>query len=299
MNNVISFVRLRTEFSGDNDKISTISTFRMGNFKLNESMRKYFFVFAFLTISFYHASGTTITSKTTGGTWTLGTTWVGNIAPGVNDDVVIAGTVNLSSTVSVKSLTINTGKTLNITGSSSPVFTAILVSGLLSFNSSGSMSGTSLTINSGGFFTLSGGGIVSLTGNFTNNGTFSDSSLGTISFDGTTTQTIDNPTLAVDFNNINVSSGAIVTLAATAIVNLNGTLTLNGTGSFDADGPGGGTFTVISYGIGAMDSGVSTPSGGKIAELPTPANFTGGLDAQPQLDQFPRERNLQDKSGMK
>lgn len=244
-------------------------------------MKKYFIGLTLLTVLSGSVIGATITSKTTttnGGAWTTATNWMGNVVPGTNDDVIIAGPITISTNVSVKSVTINASKTLNISGSSTPTFTSLSISGFLVFNSTGSVTVTSLIINSGGFFTLGQGGTVNLTGDFTNNGSFSDSSNGTISFNGSSTQTINSPS-AIDFYNINVGSNAIVTLSSTAQVNLNGVLTLNGSGTFDADGPGAEPGT----GVFTVKSG-SITDGARIAELPTPGNLTGQLTVQRYID---------------
>ncbi len=54
----------------------------------------------------------TITSTTTGGTWSVGGSWVGGVAPGAGDDVIIVGTATV--TVSGASITRNSGTTLTI-----------------------------------------------------------------------------------------------------------------------------------------------------------------------------------------
>lgn len=92
----------------------------------------------------------TITSTVTGGDWTLGTSWVGGVAPGPGDDVIIAGPVSVNSNVSCNHLTINSGGTLAITGTNK------------------------LTVN----------------GNWENNGTFTTSIGGIIEFAGSNSATI-------------------------------------------------------------------------------------------------------------
>lgn len=70
---------------------------------------------------------TTFTSTAAGGAWNVGSTWVGGIVPGTNDDVIIASTatVTVPSTQTCRLLTVNgilnmsnTGITLNITNNS-------------------------------------------------------------------------------------------------------------------------------------------------------------------------------------
>jgi len=83
-----------------------------------------------LVVLFACANGyaqTTFTSTAAGGPWTAGTTWVGGVVPGTNDDVVIAGTATVTVPTSqmCRLLTVNgtlnmtgTGITLNITNNS-------------------------------------------------------------------------------------------------------------------------------------------------------------------------------------
>ncbi len=68
--------------------------------------------FLFTLISF-SVSGAIITSTTTGGNWSNTSTWVGNKVPKQNDDVVIAGTVTVNTSVTCKALKISSGRTLN------------------------------------------------------------------------------------------------------------------------------------------------------------------------------------------
>ncbi len=63
------------------------------------------------------AHAATITSKTGGGNWTTGSTWVGNAAPQPTDDVVINGPVSVTSSVTCAKLTVNSSKTLTLSGS--------------------------------------------------------------------------------------------------------------------------------------------------------------------------------------
>ena len=56
----------------------------------------------------------TRTSTATGGTWSVGTTWVGGTAPAAGDDVIIAttgtGVVTVNATTTCNSLVINSGR---------------------------------------------------------------------------------------------------------------------------------------------------------------------------------------------
>ena len=71
------------------------------------------FLFSFIYI-FVHSA--TITSTTGGGSWSNNLTWVGGVIPGLNDDVIINGPVDLNSNTTINSLTVNASKTLTNSG---------------------------------------------------------------------------------------------------------------------------------------------------------------------------------------
>lgn len=101
----------------------------------------------------------TITSTTSGGTWTATGTWQGGVVPTSNDDVVIAGPVSLNASSSAKSITINSTKTFSF---------------------------------------AAGGYTLSLAGNFTNNGTFTAGD-GTVKFtNGGVTGTVSFYNVTID-----------------------------------------------------------------------------------------------------
>lgn len=121
----------------------------------------------------------TITSKTTGGNWSTGSTWNGNSVPAAGDDVVINGNVSIGSNVSCKSLTINSGKTL-------------------SFNTGGYI----LTISN------------SWSAALTNNGTFTAGD-GTVTFTGSGGEVVGT----VIFNNAVVNGAQQFKFSATSTIN--------------------------------------------------------------------------------
>ncbi len=108
-----------------------------------------------LFILLNYSKAATITSTTTGGNWSTGSTWVGGVVPNwTNDNVVINGDVTLNS-----SLTIPSGKTLTINAGKTLVVNAVITNnGTITFQTGGS---NKITINSGTNST-----------NFANNGTF-------------------------------------------------------------------------------------------------------------------------------
>jgi len=77
--------------------------------------RKQIFLIALIIISVLSVKASTITSTNTGGFWSEPDTWIGGIVPTINDDVIIAGTINVC-TGECNDLTINNGITLNFFG---------------------------------------------------------------------------------------------------------------------------------------------------------------------------------------
>ncbi len=117
-----------------------------------------------------NAEAATITSTTTGGTWSTGSSWVGGVAPGTADTAIIVSgaTINLSGARTVTNITINAGGRLNIGN-----INAFTVTG--SFVNNGTFTATS------GRLYLTG-----TAGSFTNTGTFTFGS-GRIYFYGNVT----------------------------------------------------------------------------------------------------------------
>lgn len=73
------------------------------------SLKKYPAILLIFLITLIYLPAQTITSTTSGGDWGTPSTWIGNVVPGENNDVVIQGTVSVTNTLSCKNLTINSG----------------------------------------------------------------------------------------------------------------------------------------------------------------------------------------------
>ncbi|WP_051234350.1 T9SS sorting signal type C domain-containing protein [Flavobacterium denitrificans] len=97
----------------------------------------------------------TITSTSTGGNWSDGSSWVGGVVPGATDDVVIASSATITSAgiINAKTLTINGNLIVSNTVTLNSV-TQVTINGLLSFADNNSNihlpSGTSVKVNSPG-----------------------------------------------------------------------------------------------------------------------------------------------------
>jgi len=258
-------------------------------------MAKYFILIV-LIVSSVKSYSATRTLSAANGNWNTPGHWTGGIIPVAGDDVVISGTgtctIPSGSTLLVRNITINSGRTLSVNTSASLNFNGtltingtlalqaigssnvnggnIIVAGSLNQQGSGTVTVGDLTIN--GSYNYNNGNIT-ISGNLTNNGNFNfnQASSGITLFAGTATQTIFG---TFDFNNLTVNTGANVTLDDAAVVGISGSLTLNGTATFDADGPtGAGLFTLYSIGD-------SPTYDGSIATLPTPGNFSGEVTVQ-------------------
>ncbi len=74
-----------------------------------KTLRLYAFLAVFFSVSSLFSQ--TITSTTTGGNWEDASTWVGGVVPGINNDVIVNGTVSVTSSSSTcRNFTINAGK---------------------------------------------------------------------------------------------------------------------------------------------------------------------------------------------
>lgn len=188
-----------------------------------------------------------------------------------------AGTLTLSQSINVQNgITLTSGtfdlgsNTLSLAGNlvnnatllpSTSTLSVISGSTTISGSSATSLSNLSIT----GTGSLVAPASLTISGNFSNSGTFNANN-GTVTFNGSTAQSL---TGTATFNNINCNSTGGVGVNGT--INLGGTLTLNSSGVFDADGSGSGVFTILS---------TSVNTGGAIAALPTPANFSGNVTIQ-------------------
>ncbi|MGE4444338.1 MAG: RHS repeat-associated core domain-containing protein [Candidatus Altimarinota bacterium] len=89
-------------------------------------------IFAFLLFGFGNAYAATILSVSNGGNWNNTSTWVGGIIPGINDDVIVNGTV-VSASTSVNNVTINSGSLLRI-GNTTNIYGNVVNYGTLTSN---------------------------------------------------------------------------------------------------------------------------------------------------------------------
>lgn len=209
----------------------------------------------------------------------------------IGGNLVNNGTINRSTS------TVNFNNNTTISGSSATTFNNITVSGTLvapsattlgvagNFVNTGTFTHNNGTVTFSGTTTISGAAAsnffhvnitgtltapsanpLGIAGDFTNNGTFNHNN-GTILFNGTVAaQTVSGAALTV--NNINVTNPITPGVRINNTTRLNGVCTLIGGAYFDADGTGSGVFIVSSS---------SQTAGGRIAALPTPANFTGAV----------------------
>ncbi len=186
----------------------------------------------------------TITSTTGGGNWNTSGTWVGSVVPTVGDDVVIDGPVTLNqNSGNLLSLTVNTGKTLTMSG----VFTlattgnmtvngtyAGATSGVVTIGGNLSFGGTTFTIGAANF-SVTGATTIAA-------GTFTDgTTLGTNTFTGLVT--VSGGSLTTTGTNTStwtfsggLTNAGTVTFSANVLMNMGGNLTNNGTFSKTGNG---------------------------------------------------------------
>ncbi len=233
-----------------------------------------FFSILFFAVSFANAN--TITSTVTGGTWSLGSTWIGGTAPAAGDDVIIATTginsVALGASTSIVNVTINSGATLKINTFTLTTTGAFINNGTLT-GTTGIIALTGNFTNSGSF-TLSTGSLIITIGNFANSGTFSFSGAGALNLGGNynNSGTITLFSAKVQFNGTAdqtiqgfTTSGSVSMLKTGGIITLTGNvgggaLTINGVGGTLNLGMGlTHTFSgVVSLTNGLLNGGSST-----------------------------------------
>jgi hypothetical protein len=154
---------------------------------------------------------------------------------------------------------------MNIAGNFVNNGTFLHNNGSINFNNNTTISGSSPTslynTTISGVFTAPSG-TLSIAGNLVNSGGTFNNNNGTVLFNGTVAA--QSITGSYTFNNMSISNPSRVNNNGT--INLIGTLALVSSGQFDADGAGSGIFVLRSLGV---------TSGGRIAALTTPANFSG------------------------
>jgi hypothetical protein len=139
-----------------------------------------------------HAEAATITSTTTGGTWSTGSSWVGGVTPGTADTAIIVSgaTVTLTAARTVTNVTINAGGRLNIGTVNALTVTGTFVNNGTFTATSGRLylTGTAGSFTNTGTFTF-GSGRIYFYGNVTGFGTHTLIST-SVRFYGTATQSI-------------------------------------------------------------------------------------------------------------
>ena len=187
----------------------------------------------------------TITSTATGGAWSVGSTWLGGIVPGIGDSVIIAtgATVTLdSATMVAGSLTIQSGATLDTTSTNY----ALVVSS--SFSNSGTLEANASTITISGAFTMDAGAFNGATSTLNLNGAVTKTggtfTPGSVNYGATGDQTV-------------IGNVTYVTLATSGSGNktTGGNTTISGTLTVGS----GTTFTVSTFSIAV--TGATTVNG--------------------------------------
>jgi hypothetical protein len=201
----------------------------------------------------------------------------GTIIPGTSTAIFNGSTtISGSSTTSLNNVTVSNSLTapsatiLNIAGNFANNGTFLHNNGSINFTSNTTISGSSSTslynTTISGIFTAPSG-TLNIAGNLTNSGGTFNNNNGTLLFNGTVAA--QSITGAFVFNNVNVSNPSKVNNNGN--IDLNGTLSLVSAGQFDADGAGAGIFVIKSS---------SVTTGGRIAALTTPANFSGTVTVE-------------------
>jgi hypothetical protein len=215
-------------------------------------------------------------------TQTISGTGAINFASGVEIDKT-SGSVNLNRSVTIAGgLTVSSG-TLNLgsqtvtlsngnitnTGTFNPGTSTFIINGATQISGTG-VGFNNLTIGASGSFVAPSGSLT-ISGNLLNNGSLNsfNANSGTLLFNGTADQSISG---SFTLNNITCSNSGTNGVGVSGTINLLGVLSLS-SGKFDADGIGGTSGVLI---VRSTDEG----SGGRIAALGTPSNFTGNVTVE-------------------
>lgn len=184
-----------------------------------------------------------------------------NRAVNISNGLTISqGTLNLGS----QTATLNSGNIDN-DGTFTVGSSTFIVNGSTSITGTSSVSFNNLQVGASG--TLSATGTLNIAGNLSNAGSFN---VNGVNFNGSAAQ---NVTGSYNLSSITVSNSVGVTNNGN--ISLTGALDLGGSGVFDADGSGAGVLTLIS---------TSLTTGGRIATLTTPSNFSGNITLQRFVD---------------
>jgi hypothetical protein len=179
------------------------------------------------------------------------------------------GNIDNDGTLTAGSSSLFVNGTTSITGVSSTSLNAITTNAGANFTAANNLTIGGTLTNNGTFNGVSGN--ININGNFANSvtGSFVPNG-GTVTFGGASAQSISGAG-AIDLNNIIIANSNGVN--NNGIIRLGGTFTLS-SGAFDADGTGSGSFTLLSS---------SLTTGGRIASLTIPSNFSGNVTLQRML----------------
>jgi len=240
----------------------------------------------------FSGAGTTLSGSTTFNNLTVTGAGVLTLSSGITS---IGAALLNNGTINAGTGTVDFTGTTTITGSNPASFYDVTVTGTLtapsgSFNVAGDFTNNGTFAHNNGSIVFNGTSSIlgsattslynvtisgsltapsttlNIAGNWATSGTFTNNG-GKVVLNGTVAlQTI---TGTININDIDISNSTGV--SNNAAMNLSGVMTLVGSGAFDADGSGSGVLTVKSTAVN---------TGGRIAALPIPANFSGNVTVE-------------------
>lgn len=204
------------------------------------NMKKFYSLLLLVILATSSAVAATITSTASGGTWSSGSSWVGGVAPGPGDDVIIVPGATLTVTTSTsvnsivfsntaataRSLVVNSGVTLTV--GAITLQNSATVNTIASMSGAGTVSCASITV---------GGNVTAVTGNNLTN---------------TLTSSVANLTVsgAVAING--EDNGTAETLATFSLAS--GTMTVGGVITLDSDTDDNDASAIFTMDLGTDDA---------------------------------------------